>query len=63
MHRAARSNLPSGEPFGYEIRLDERPLAIVETINRGRVWIDSDAPDRDDLAAAAAALLLFDDPQ
>jgi hypothetical protein len=62
VHRAGRSNIPGAEPFGYEIRLDERPLAIVETINRGRVWIDPDAPNRDDLAAAAAALLLFDDP-
>jgi hypothetical protein len=28
-------------------------------VNQGRVWIDPDAPNRDDLAAAAAALLIF----
>jgi hypothetical protein len=61
IHRAARSSIPAGEPFGYEISLDERPLAIVETINRGRVWIDPDAPSPADLAAAAAALLLWHD--
>lgn len=59
VHRAVGGGLPGGEPFGYEIVRDERPLAIVETVNQGRVWIDPDAPNRDDLAAAAAALLLF----
>jgi hypothetical protein len=61
IHRAAGGGLASGEPFGYEIVRDEQSLAIVETVNRGRVWIDPDAPNRDDLAAAAAALLLFRD--
>ncbi|HEX6097507.1 MAG TPA: hypothetical protein VF432_14360 [Thermoanaerobaculia bacterium] len=59
IHRAATGGIPSGEPFGYEIVRDERALAVVETVNRGRVWIDPDAPNRDDLAAAAAALLLW----
>jgi hypothetical protein len=36
-------------------------MAVVETVNRGRVWVDADAPNREDLAAAAAALLLFRD--
>ena len=61
IHRSARGGLASGEPFGFEILRDERPFAIVETVNRGRVWIDPEAPNRDDLAAAAAALLLFRD--
>ena len=61
IHRAAGGGIPSGEPYGYEIVRDEQPYAIVETVNRGRVWIDPDAPNRDDLAAAAAALLLFRD--
>jgi hypothetical protein len=59
IHRAAGGGLPSGEPFGYEILRDEQALAIVETVNQGRVWIDPDAPNRDDLAAAAAALFFF----
>jgi hypothetical protein len=50
---------PSGEPFGFEIG---NRVAVVETINRGRVWIDPSAPDRDTLAAVAASLLLFRDP-
>lgn len=61
IHRAATGGIPGGEPFGYEIVRGERSFAIVETVNRGRVWIDPEAPNRDDLAAAAAALLLFRD--
>jgi hypothetical protein len=60
IHRAG-SSLPSGEPFGFEILENGRRVAAVETINRGRVWIDPNAPNRDTLAAAAAALLLFRD--
>ncbi|HYC87631.1 MAG TPA: hypothetical protein VEO54_00340 [Thermoanaerobaculia bacterium] len=62
VHRNAGGSLPSSEPFGYEILRDGRRVAAVETINRGRVWIDPDAADRDTLAAAAASLLLFRDP-
>jgi hypothetical protein len=61
VHRAVGGGIPSGEPFGYEIGRDDRALAIVETVNQGRVWIDPEAPNREDLAAAAAALLLFRD--
>lgn len=61
IHRIG-SSIPSAEPFGYEILSDGRRVAVVETINRGRVWIDPSAPNRDTLAAAAAALLLFRDP-
>ena len=61
IHRAASGGIPSGDPFGYEIVRDERQLAVIETVNQGRVWIDPDATNRDDLAAAAAALLLFRD--
>lgn len=60
IHRAG-SSLPSSEPFGFEIVDNGRRVAAVETINRGRVWIDPNAPNRDTLAAAAAALLLFRD--
>lgn len=63
LHRAAGGSLPSGDPFGYEIRLGEATVAIVETVNRGRVWIDpAEEAKRDMLAAAAASLLLFRDP-
>lgn len=62
IHRVTGSSIPSGEPFGYEILSDGRRVAAIETINRGRVWIDADAPNRDTLAATAAALLLFRDP-
>lgn len=63
LHRAKEGSLPSGEPFGYEIRLGELPVAIVETVNRGRVWIDpAEEANRDMLAAAAASLLLFREP-
>jgi hypothetical protein len=63
LHRAAGGSIPSGEPFGYEIRLGEATAAIVETVNRGRVWIDpSEEANRDMLAAAAASLLLFREP-
>lgn len=60
IQRVTGSSLPSGEPFGYEILSAGRRVAAVETINRGRVWIDPSAPNRDTLAAAA--LLLFRDP-
>ncbi|MEO8382186.1 MAG: hypothetical protein ABI779_21170 [Acidobacteriota bacterium] len=62
LHRAVGSVLPTGEPLGFEITRDESALAVVETANRGRVWIDKDAPNREDFAAAAAALLLFREP-
>ena len=62
LHRNAGGSIPSSEPFGYEILRDGRRVAAVETVNRGRVWIDAGAPDRDILAAAAASLLLFRDP-
>lgn len=59
LHRAVGAAIPSGEPFGFEIG----NVAVVETINRGRVWIDPAAEDRDTLAAVAASLLLFRDPE
>lgn len=62
INRASQSTVTSPEPFGFEIGRDERAFALIETVNRGRVWISPDAPNREDLAAAAAALLLFRDP-
>jgi hypothetical protein len=62
VHRVIGSPIASGDPFGFEILENDKVLAIVETINRGRVWMDIDVENRDDLAAAATALLLFRDP-
>ena len=62
LHRAPGLAVASGEPFGYEIRRDGTRIAGVETINSGRVWIDPTVANRDTLAAAATALLLFKDP-
>ncbi|HEX2834036.1 MAG TPA: hypothetical protein VHW00_13575 [Thermoanaerobaculia bacterium] len=62
LHRAPNSRIASGEPFGYEILRDGTRIAVVETVNQGRVWIDPTVANRDTLAAAAAALLLFRDP-
>lgn len=62
LHRAQGVSIASGDPFGYEITRGGQRVAVIETINRGRVWIDPQALDRDMLAAAAASLLLFRDP-
>jgi hypothetical protein len=62
LHRAPGVSIASGDPFGFEITRSGKRVAMIETINRGRVWIDPQAPDRDTLAAAAASLLLFRDP-
>lgn len=61
LQRASRSSIVSSEPLGYEIDRDETAFAVIETVNRGRVWIDPEAPNKDDLAAAAAVLLLWRD--
>ncbi|HYO78874.1 MAG TPA: hypothetical protein VE010_20600, partial [Thermoanaerobaculia bacterium] len=53
---------PAGEAYGFELMRGEERVAVVETVNRGRVWIDPDAPNRDTLAATAASLLLFREP-
>lgn len=58
----AGSSIPSGEPLGYEITRDGRVVAAVETINRGRVWMDPSLSARDQsrIAAVATALLLYE---
>jgi hypothetical protein len=62
VHRPQGAAIASSEPFGYEILHNDKVVATIETINQGRVWIDPEAKDRDFLAAAAASLLLFRDP-
>ena len=39
LHRAAGGGLPSLDPWGYEIRQGDERIAMIETVNRGRVWI------------------------
>jgi hypothetical protein len=55
--------LPIGETAGYHLSLDDRPLAAVETLNEGSVWLSrSLEPElRGVVSATAAALLLFED--
>jgi hypothetical protein len=63
LHRLAGAKWPGGEPYGFELVRGEERVAVVETANRGRVWIAPDAANRDTLAAAAASLLLFREPE
>lgn len=65
VHRLEGSKWPLAEPAGYEISTSGSVIAAVETINRGRVWIgsDLDVATQQRIAAAAAALLLFEPPE
>jgi hypothetical protein len=63
LHRPVGAKFPSGEPYGFELLRGNERVAVVETVNRGRVWIAPDAANRDTLAAAAASLLLFREPE
>ena len=62
VHEFAGSSIPSGDPWGYEIRSNDRVIAAVETINRGRVWIDPALREEEKarLSAIATALLLYE---
>jgi len=62
-HRLTRIPLPVSEAAGYLLSLDGEAVAAVEVINKGAVWIHpSVKPElRGLLAAAAAALLLYQD--
>lgn len=62
LHRLMGARWPAGEAYGFELLRGDQRVAVVETVNRGRVWIAPDAANRDTLAAAAASLLLFRDP-
>lgn len=61
LHAYEGSGITSPEPLGYAIDDGEAPAMVVETINAGRVVLAATPKDRHPvLAAAAAALLLFD---
>lgn len=55
------SPLQSVDAIGYEIVDGAVPVAAVETINQGRVWISPSLAqaDQDQLALAATALLMY----
>jgi len=61
LHELAGAAWKVGDPVGYELARDRLAVAAAETINTGRVWIPAAlAPgERDAVAAALAALLLF----
>lgn len=59
------SSIPLAENTGFTFERDGRTLGAVEVLNAGRVWLDpalSDG-DREALAAAATALLLYRGPE
>lgn len=49
--------------YGFEIRAGERVVAAVETVNQGAVWLapDLEPGEREALALAAGALLLYEE--
>ncbi len=62
-HDLARTSIDSGSAAGFIFYDGETPVAAVEVLNKGRVWLPGDdEPDREHaLAAAATALLLYRD--
>jgi hypothetical protein len=58
VHALEGSPVPMGTPAGYAVERDGQVVALVETMNAGRVWLPGPA-DEGALAAAATALLLF----
>ena len=62
MNQPANSRFRSMETLGFEILDGGRQVAVIETVNQGRVWISPESKDRDLLAAVSASLLLFRDP-
>ena len=62
-HRLAGTTMPLLDPAGFIIYKDRRAVAAVEVINQGMVYVDRDLDsiERDVLAVAATALLLYRD--
>ncbi|QXD15537.1 hypothetical protein GQ464_000890 [Rhodocaloribacter litoris] len=59
---ALKGGLPAGTTTGYEIVRAGRPVAAVEVISEGAVWLPETAMEgRDLFAAVATALLLLED--
>lgn len=62
-NRLAGTRFPLGETSGYVFTVNNRPVAAVEVINQGAVWLapNLDADLRVPIVHAAAALLLFEE--
>lgn len=62
-NKLAGTPLPLDETTGYVFETDGRPVAAVEVINNGAVWIapDIDPTLRAPVTAAIASLLLFEE--
>jgi len=62
-YRLAGTTMPLVDPAGFIIYTGRRAVAAVEVINQGTVYFDRElgVTDRDVLAAAATALLLYRD--
>ena len=61
VHQLQGVKFRSGDPVGYEVTSGSQVIAAVETINRGRVWIDPSlsTEDRMRMAAVSTALLMY----
>ena len=59
VHRLASGATPPGPPVGYALDREGTPAAAVETLESGRVLVSRRESEGAALAAAAAALLLF----
>ncbi len=62
-YQLAGTPMPLSDPSGYIIYREHRAVAAVEVINEGAVYLDRELEplQRDALAAAATALLLYKD--
>lgn len=58
--RKLQGGLPADFTTGYEILVEQRPVAAVEVVGDGAVWLSTD-DERSVMAAVAAALLLLED--
>ncbi|MFC5576916.1 hypothetical protein ACFPOA_02670 [Lysobacter niabensis] len=63
VHGFAGSSIAASVPNGFEVARGQRPVALVDRLNAGRVHFDGGLPadERVYLAAAAAALLMLDE--
>ena len=59
-HELEGSSLGLSDPTGYTFYSPQGPIAAVQVINNGIVWM-LPGPDQDALAAASAGLLLYKD--
>lgn len=64
VHTMEGSRFPNADPVGYEMVSGGSAVGAVEIVNRGRVWISPSLDGMGDarMAAAAAALLIYEPP-